>query len=89
VNSYVGYKFLKDKGLEARITAFDLLNQNKSITRTVTANYIENSQALVLKQYFLLQLTYTIRNFKGVIPEEPKAPMDGMHGGWRGRPGGQ
>ncbi len=87
VNSYVGYKFLKDKALEARITAFDLLNQNKSITRTVAANYIENSETMVLKQYFILQLTYTIRKFKGIIPEETKQPFDGMMPG-RGRHGG-
>jgi uncharacterized membrane protein YgcG len=76
--SYVGYKMLKDKGLEARITAFDLLNQNKSITRTVSANYIENDLTQVLKQYFMLQLTYTIRNFKGQLPEENRRPFDGM-----------
>lgn len=66
-NAYVGYKFLKKQALEARITAYDILNQNKSITRTVTDLYIENSTTQVLKQYFMFQLTYTIRNFKGAM----------------------
>ncbi len=63
-NAYLGYKFLKHNALEARITANDILNQNKSITRTVTAEYVENDITQVLKQYFMFSLTYTLRNFK-------------------------
>ncbi|NDC40078.1 MAG: TonB-dependent receptor [Chitinophagia bacterium] len=89
-NTYVAYKFLKNNGLEARVSAFDLLNQNTSISRTVTANYIENNVTQVLKQYFLFQLTYTIRNFKGRMPEESKFPFEGMMppGGLRPPPHG-
>ncbi len=91
-NAYVGYKLLKNQALEARITAFDLLNQNKSITRTVTETYIENDVTKVLKQYFMFQLTYTIRKFKGMIapdmngkPNEDRMMMHG-HGGMPGGP---
>lgn len=77
-NSYVGYKFMKGDAMEARISAFDLLNQNTSISRTVTANYIENNVTQVLQQYFMFQLTYTIRNFKGKMPEETKSPLEGL-----------
>ena len=88
-NAYVGYKMLKSKLLEARITAFDILNQNRSITRTVTDNYIENNNTKVLQQYFMFQLTYTIRNFKGQLPEFNEKEND-MRGQWRGQggPGG-
>ncbi|MEI8280694.1 MAG: TonB-dependent receptor, partial [Bacteroidota bacterium] len=58
-NTYLGYKFFKNRSLEARITATDILNQNKSISRTVTELYIENSTTQVLKQYFMFSLTYT------------------------------
>ncbi|MCW3123199.1 MAG: TonB-dependent receptor [Flavipsychrobacter sp.] len=64
-NAYLGYKLLKNNALEVRISAFDILNQNKSITRTVTETYVENNVTQVLQQYFLLQLTYTLREFKG------------------------
>ena len=67
-NAYLGYKLLKNNALEARLTAYDILNQNKSISRTVTETYIENSVTRVLQQYFMLQLTYTLRNFKGAPP---------------------
>lgn len=71
-NAYVGYKFFK-KALEARISVYDLLNQNTSISRTVTENYIENANTQVLKQYFMFQLTYTLRKFKsGAAPEAEK-----------------
>jgi hypothetical protein len=93
-NAYLGYKLLKNNALEARLTAFDILNQNKSISRTVTETYIESSVTQVLKQYFMLQLTYTIRNFKGTMPtdgsQKDRSVMpDGMNqGGNRGHHGG-
>lgn len=70
-NAYLGYKFLKNQALEARLSVYDILNQNKSITRTVTETYIENRNTVVLRQYALLQLTYSIRNFKGTMPALP------------------
>jgi Outer membrane protein beta-barrel family/CarboxypepD_reg-like domain len=81
-NAFLGYKFLKNNALEARISAYDILNQNKSINRTVTETYIENSNTQVLKQYFMFQLTYTIRNFKGTMPTE-KADDNGGRPSWR------
>jgi hypothetical protein len=76
--SYIAYKFLKNKALEARLTMFDMLNQNKSISRTVTGTYVENDITQVLKQYELFQLTYTIRNFKGTAPadQNQQKPID-------------
>ena len=79
-NAYLGYKLLKNNALEMRITAYDILNQNKSITRTVTETYIENNVTQVLKQYFLFQLTYTLREFKGAA-NAPAPPPDGFGNG--------
>lgn len=71
--AYLGYKFFK-KSLEARVSVYDILNQNTSISRTVTETYIENQNTQVLQQYFMFQLTYTIRKFKGgsKMPEVEK-----------------
>ncbi|WP_425575759.1 outer membrane beta-barrel protein [Nemorincola caseinilytica] len=74
-NAYVGYKFFK-KALEARVSVYDLLNQNTSITRTVTETYVENVNTQVLRQYFMFQLTYTIRKFKSGAPPEQEKPVD-------------
>lgn len=64
VNAAVGYKFLKNKQGELKLSVFDLLNQNNSVSRNVTETYIEDQRNLVLRQYFMLTFTYNLRYFK-------------------------
>jgi hypothetical protein len=64
-NMSAGKKFLKSQRAEAKITVFDVLKRNNSITRTVTDTYIADVRSNVLTQYFMLTFTYNIRNFKG------------------------
>jgi len=75
-NAYVGYKFLKKQALEARLSVFDILSQNKNINRTVTETYVEDSRTQILQQYFMFTLTYTIRKFKGVEPPKENVQPD-------------
>lgn len=83
-NAYAGYKFFKDRSLEAKVSVFDILNQNRSIGRTVTGNYTEDYNTTVLKRYFMFTLTYTFKKFKsGTQPkseleEDPIKNMPGM-----------
>jgi len=85
-NAYVGYKFLKDKSLEARVSAYDILKQNRNITRNITNTYVEDVRTQALTQYFMFTLTYTLRNFKGVPPD--MGPADGGRGPGGYRPDG-
>jgi hypothetical protein len=62
-NAAVGKKFLKKQVGELKLSVFDLLKQNQSITRTVDARYIEDAQSVVLQQYFMLTFTYSLKNF--------------------------
>jgi hypothetical protein len=62
-NASIGYKLLKDKSLEIKVNAFDLLNKNKSINREVTDTFIEDSQTNVLTRYFMLTAIYSFRKF--------------------------
>jgi hypothetical protein len=62
-NAGIGKKFLKNRSGELKLTVFDLLKQNQSIYRTVSENYIEDSQSKVLQQYFMLTFTYSLKNF--------------------------
>ena len=74
-NAYIGYKFLKNRMLEVKISVFDILNQNRSISRTVTGAYTEDNNTSVLRRYALFTLTYTLKNFKnGVPPKEEERP---------------
>jgi len=62
-NMSLGIKMLKEQRGELAITVFDLLNQNQSISRTVTDVYIADLRTNVLQQYFMLKFTYNFRNF--------------------------
>jgi hypothetical protein len=63
-NAAVGYKFLKNKAGELKLSTFDVLGQNNSISRTVTETYIEDLQTRVLQRYYMMTFTYTLRNFR-------------------------
>ncbi len=80
-SAYVGYKFLKNRSLEAKIYMFDILNQNRSISRTVTGTYTEDNNTTVLKRYAMFTLTYTIRNFKSGSPPKPEEDKNMFPGG--------
>jgi hypothetical protein len=62
-NMSIGKKFLKGQNGELKLSVFDLLKQNQSISRSVEETYIEDVQTQVLPQYFMLTFTYRIRNF--------------------------
>ncbi|MBI1317009.1 outer membrane beta-barrel protein [bacterium] len=59
-NAGVGYKFLKNRQLEAKVRFFDLLGQNASISRTFSATFTEDRSQLVLEPYVLFGLTWKI-----------------------------
>ncbi len=63
-NVALGYKFLKDKALDVRVSVNDVLNQNSGIARTVTDTYVEDSRTQVLKRYLLVTATYNLKFFK-------------------------
>lgn len=90
-NASIGYKFLKNKALQADLYAFDILNQNNSISRTINDYYAEDTRTTVLQRFVMLRLTYTIRSFRSgdATGNRPEAPADGQspRGGFRGRDG--
>lgn len=68
-NGGIGYKLLKKKQLELRVSVFDILNNNNSITRNVTESYIEDVRSNVLNRYYMFTVTYNLRNFGTKAPE--------------------
>jgi hypothetical protein len=74
-NAGIGKKFLKNNAGELKLTVFDLLKQNQSISRTISETGIEDRQSVVLQQYFMLTFTYNLKNFG-----TPKASRGGDEG---------
>lgn len=70
-NAAVGRKFMKNNVAELKLSVYDLLKQNQSITRNVYSGYVEDVQSVVLQQYFMLTFTYSLKNFgKAAKPTE-------------------
>ena len=89
-NIAVGQKFLKNQDGELKLSVFDLLKQNKSITRDVTESYVQDQTNQVLQQYFMLTFTYKLKTFgKGKPVNNAERERD-FHrfGGFGGLPRG-
>lgn len=67
-NMGLSWMFLKKKKGLLKLYAYDVLNQNKQLNRTVSENFIIDQQTTVLRRYFLLTFSYNIRNFSAKKP---------------------
>lgn len=62
-NANLGYRFLKARNLEIKMSGLDLLHQNKNIVSYISNNSISTGTVNVLQQYFMLTLAYYPRKF--------------------------
>jgi hypothetical protein len=71
-NSSITYSFLKDSG-SATLKVYDLLNQNNNVQRVSNQDYIQYIQSTVLKQFFMLTLSYKFNTLgkKGEMVDNP------------------
>jgi hypothetical protein len=60
-NMSLGKKLFSKQQGELTASVVDLLNRNKSVNRTVTGTYVEDTQNNVLGRYLMLTFTYTVR----------------------------
>jgi hypothetical protein len=83
-NASLSKQMLKNKAGELKFYVFDLLNQNISISRNVTSNFIQDLQTRVLKRYFMISFTYNLRKFGAAQgPQNPMMRMMQMPGAER------
>ncbi|MCC9136097.1 TonB-dependent receptor domain-containing protein [Pontibacter silvestris] len=71
-NMSVSKKLFKNEQGEISLSVNDLLKQNVSVQRNLSAQYVEDVQASALQRYFMLTFTYNLRNFSsGSAPATP------------------
>jgi hypothetical protein len=68
-----GYRFAKNNKAELKVVIFDLLNENNSISRTISDVSVTDVFTNVLTRYGMLTFTYIIGNFKQPA-SEPQQP---------------
>ena len=61
MNSTLGKKFLKDGRGELRVTATDVLKKNRSVSRSITEAYVQDSRDRTLGRYVQGVFTYTFK----------------------------
>ena len=92
LNAGIGYKFLKYRQAEVRISGYDLLNQNRAFRQSTQSSYIQTTLSNVLQRYFMVSFTYKFDTRKGRnadnygTEDRPAGPMGGgpRPGGGRG-----
>ena len=64
-NTSLSYSFFENN-IIAKVKVYDLLNQNQSANRTITATTIRDDENTILKRYAIFSLTYKIQDFSGM-----------------------
>lgn len=67
LNASVYKLFLKNKGLELRLSAYDLLNKNISIQQQASGTQISDTRTYTLARYFMLSLSYNMKGIKASV----------------------
>lgn len=69
-NASISYQFLAGQAATLQLKVYDLLQQKSNISRSVTANYIDDQEYNSLTRYFMMTFTYRFNTFgKGNQPE--------------------
>ena len=87
-NAQISKNFLKNKQATLRFKIYDILKQQNNLTRTVTANYTQDSEYNTLNSYFMFHFVYRLNTLGGKQMKGKRAP-GGNHGGSRPYGGGR
>lgn len=80
-NASVQKQIFKEKNGTIRFKIYDILQQRSNISRSVTSNYIRDTETNTLTSYFMFHLIYRFNIFKGGATQEDMGPQRGGRGG--------
>ncbi len=82
INSYIEKEFFQNKQASIRLHAFDILDEQISISRTISDNSELDRRSNRLSRYFMLSFTYKFQKFGGssVTPENNRGSREGGMG---------
>lgn len=63
INASIEKAFFKNQQLSLKAEAFDLLNENQNLSRSVTANSITDTRVNRLRRYFMLTAIFRLNKF--------------------------
>lgn len=70
-NASVTYEFLKSRQASVTLKAYDLLQQKQNISRSISANYIQDREFNAVTRYFMLSFSYRFTCFgKGTTEKD-------------------
>ncbi len=75
-NAFITKQIFANKKGMLKFQVYDILQDNKSITRTTTDNYIEDTRVTAMPRFFMLSFSYSFSKFTGKRPDDN--PMDRM-----------
>lgn len=70
INTYIEQRFLQGDRAIIRLQAFDLLNEQLNLQRTVQDNYFSDTWTNRLGRYFMLTFTFKLQKFSGADPTQ-------------------
>lgn len=81
-NASISYQFLRDKSATISLKGYDLLRQQKNVSRTETAQAITDTRFNTLTRYFMITFAYKF-NTQKTKSDENLPGTDGFGGGMR------